>query len=161
MCIITKSVEYMDFKDKQILSELQSDGRLTNLDLADRINLSPSACHRRVKSLEDTGIIDKYVAIVSPRKIGKTTSVFVQVTLDNQRRETLEEFERAVERVDEVMECYLMGGLADYIMRVLVADPSTYEVLHQDVLTRLPGVQRVVSNFAIRSLFRRTAIKLS
>ena len=151
----------MDFKDKQILSELQNDGRLTNLDLAERINLSPSACHRRVKSLEDAGIIDKYVAIVSARKIGRTTSVFVQVTLDNQRRETLEKFERAVERVDEVMECYLMGGSADYTMRVLVADPSKYELLHQDVLTRLPGVQRVVSNFAIRSLFRRTAIKLS
>ncbi len=150
----------MDFKDKQILSELQSDGRLTNLDLAERVNLSPSACHRRVKSLEDAGIIDKYVAIVSARKIGKKTSVFVQATLDNQRRETLEKFERAVERVDEVMECYLMGGQSDYIMRVLVADPSEYERLHQDVLTRLPGVQRVVSNFAIRSLFRRTAIKL-
>lgn len=150
----------MDVKDKQILSELQSDGRLTNLDLAERVNLSPSACHRRVKSLEDAGIIDKYVAIVSARKIGKKTSVFVQATLDNQRRETLEKFERAVERVDEVMECYLMGGQSDYIMRVLVADPSEYERLHQDVLTRLPGVQRVVSNFAIRSLFRRTAIKL-
>lgn len=151
----------MDKIDKTILSELQSDGRLTNADLADRVNLSASACHRRVRSLEDAGIISKYVAILSARKIGKRTSVFVQVTLDNQRRETLEKFEQAVERVDEVMECYLMGGQADYIMRVLVDDPSAYERLHQDVLTRLPGVQRVVSNFAIRSLFRRTAIKLS
>ncbi len=150
----------MDIKDKHILSELQSDGRLTNLDLAERVNLSPSACHRRVKSLEDTGIIDKYVAIISARKVGKKTSVFVQATLDNQRRETLELFEHAVEQVDEIMECYLMGGDSDYIMRVLVSDPSEYERLHQDVLTRLPGVQRVVSNFAIRSLFRRTAIKL-
>jgi len=151
----------MDKVDKSILSELQLDGRLTNAELSERVNLSPSACHRRVKSLEETGIIAHYVAIVSARKIGRKTSVFVQVTLDNQRRETLELFEQAVERVDEVMECYLMGGQADYNMRVLVADPSEYERLHQDVLTRLPGVQRVVSNFAIRSLFRRTAIKLS
>lgn len=150
--------ENMDKVDKSILSELQSDGRLTNAELAERVNLSASACHRRVKSLEETGIIAKYVAILSARKVGRKTSVFVQVTLDNQRRETLEKFESAVEQVEEVMECYLMGGQSDYNMRVLVADPTEYERLHQDVLTRLPGVQRVVSNFAIRSLFRRTAI---
>ncbi len=150
----------MDAIDKSILKQLQSDGRLTNADLAQRVSLSPSACHRRVKSLEDTGIIEKYVALVSARKIGRQTSVFVQVTLDNQRRETLEEFETAVNKVNEVMECYLMGGQADYNMRVLVSGPAEYERLHQDVLTRLPGVSRIVSNFSIRSLFRRTAIKL-
>ena len=150
----------MDKIDKSILLSLQFDGRLTNADLAEKVNLSASACHRRVRSLEDAGIIEKYVAILKAAKVGRKTSVFLHVTLDNQRRETLEEFEQAVSRVDEIMECYLIGGQYDYTMRLLVADPSEYERLHLDVLTRLPGVSRVVSNFAIRSVFRRTAIKL-
>ena len=150
----------IDETDRKILKNLQENGQLTNAQLSERVHLSPSACHRRIKNLEEKGIIFKYVAIISARKLGYKTSVFVQVTLDNQRRETLEKFEQHVLNVDEVMECHLMGGQADYIMRVLVEGPQEYESLHQNVLTRLPGVSRIISNFAIRSVVRRHSLKL-
>lgn len=150
----------IDTIDVRILDALQHNGRLTHADLADKVGLSASACHRRIKLLEEAGIIREYAVVLSPRALGRTTSVIVQVTLESQSREALKRFEDAVERVDEVMECYLMGGQADYFMRVLVRDNREYERIHQDVLTRLPGVSRLVSNFAIRSVFRRTSLPL-
>lgn len=148
----------LDSVDISILTELQEHGRLTNAELADRVGLSASACHRRVKALEQAGVIDRYVAILSEKALGRGITVYVQVTLDNQKRETLVAFEDAVETVPEVMECYLMSGDADYLVRVLVRDANDYERVHREVLSGLPGVARLVSSFTIRRVFARTAM---
>jgi len=147
-----------DAKDRQILALLQARGRLSNADLAEKVGLSASACHRRVRTLEADGIIAGYVALLDEAALGRSSSVFVHVTLDNQRTENLSHFETAVARCPEIMECYLMTGEADYLLRALVRDAADYERIHHEVLTRLPGVMRVVSNFAIRRVFRRTAV---
>ena len=154
------AIFYPDAKDRQILTLLQAHGRLSNADLAEKVGLSASACHRRVKALEASGIIAGYVALLDEAALGRTSSVFVQVTLSNQRTENLSHFEEAVARCPEIMECYLTTGEADYLLRVLVHDAADYERIHHEVLTRLPGVTRVVSNFAIRRVFRRTAVAL-
>ena len=154
------AIFYPDAKDRQILTLLQAHGRLSNADLAEQVGLSASACHRRVKALEASGIIAGYVALLDEAALGRTSSVFVQVTLSNQRTENLSHFEDAVARCPEIMECYLTTGEADYLLRVLVHDAADYERIHHEVLTRLPGVTRVVSNFAIRRVFRRTAVAL-
>lgn len=133
----------LDAVDIAILNQLQMDGRLTNAELAERAGLSPSACHRRVKALEASGVIDRYVAILSSEALGRGITVYVQVTLDNQKRDTLQGFEDAVEDVPEVMECYLMSGEADYLVRVLVRDANDYERVHREVLSALPGVARL------------------
>jgi Lrp/AsnC family transcriptional regulator, leucine-responsive regulatory protein len=148
----------LDSVDISILNELQEHGRLTNAELAERVGLSASACHRRVKALEGAGIIDRYVAILSEQALGRGITVYVQVTLDNQKRDTLVGFEEAVEHVPEVMECYLMSGDADYLVRVLVRDANDYERVHREVLSSLPGVTRLVSSFSIRRVFSRTAM---
>lgn len=148
----------LDDVDVAILTELQEHGRLTNAELAERAGLSASACHRRVKALESSGVIDRYVAILSEKALGRGITVYVQVTLDNQKRETLVGFETAVEAVPEVMECYLMSGDADYLVRVLVRDANDYERVHREVLSGLPGVARLVSSFSIRRVFARTTM---
>ncbi|MHA6286971.1 Lrp/AsnC family transcriptional regulator [Maricaulis sp. CAU 1757] len=149
-----------DSTDIAILDELQAEGRLTNAELADRVGLSASACHRRVRALEKSGVIDRYVALLSPTKLGRGITVYVQVTLDNQKRDTLAAFEQAVEAVPEVMECYLMSGDADYLIRVAVRDANDYERVHREVLSGLPGVARLMSSFTIRKVFARTAMPL-
>lgn len=148
----------LDSVDISILNRLQEQGRLTNAELAERVGLSASACHRRVKALESAGVIDRYVAILSELALGRGITVYVQVTLDNQKRDTLFAFEEAVEHVPEVMECYLMSGDADYLVRVLVRDANDYERVHREVLSSLPGVARLVSSFTIRRVFSRTAM---
>lgn len=148
----------LDNVDVAILTELQEQGRLTNSELAERAGLSASACHRRVKTLENSGVIDRYVAILSEKALGRGMNVYVQVTLDNQKRDTLTGFETAVEGVPEVMECYLMSGDADYLIRVLVRDANDYERVHREVLSGLPGVARLVSSFTIRRVFSRTTM---
>ena len=148
----------LDSVDISILTELQDHGRLTNAELAERVGLSASACHRWVKALEQAGVIDRYVAILSEKALGRGITVYVQVTLDNQKRETLVAFEEAVETVPEVMECYLMSGDADYLVRVLVRDANDYERVHREVLSGLPGVARLVSSFTIRRVFSRTTM---
>ena len=148
----------LDSVDITILTELQDHGRLTNAELAERVGLSASAYHRRVKALEQAGVIDRYVAILSEKALGRGITVYVQVTLDNQKRETLVAFEEAVETVPEVMECYLMSGDADYLVRVLVRDANDYERVHREVLSGLPGVARLVSSFTIRRVFSRTTM---
>ena len=148
----------LDSVDISILTELQENGRLTNAELAERVGLSPSACHRRVKTLESAGVVDRYVAILSEEALGRGITVYVQVTLDNQKRETLQGFEDAVTHVPEVMECYLMSGEADYLVRVLVRDANDYERVHREVLSALPGVARLNSSFTIRRVFSRTTM---
>lgn len=146
--------------DRAILTHLQKDGRQSNVDLASKVGLSESACLRRVKALEDSGIINGYVMMLNPAKIGKGGNVIVQVSLVNQQHETLVEFEKAVKSVPEVMECYLMSGDQDYHLRVVVRDASDYERIHTKHLTCLPGVARVRSSFGLRTVLKRTEIPL-
>ena len=142
----------LDRTDRTILAELQHDGRLSNRELADKVHLSESACLRRVRALEDAGVIDRYAALVSQSKVGLPGNVFVSITLNRQEQADLAAFEEAVKRVPEVMECYLMTGAQDYLLRVVVSDAADFERLHSQHLTRLPGVARVQSSFALRTV---------
>jgi len=144
--------------DLAILDSLQNDGRISNNDLADRVGLSASACLRRVKSLEENGVIDRYVALVQQSAAGLSDNVFVQVAVEKQTKEKLAEFERKVRECPQIMECYLMSGDADYLLRVVVSDASDYERLHMDVLTALPGVSQIKSNFSLRTVTKKTSI---
>ncbi len=150
----------MDEFDIAILNILQEDGQTPFTNLSDAIGLSPSACHKRVKDLRQAGMIAQHVVIVDERKAGLETSVFVQATLKNQQQATLTAFEKAVTRHREIMECYLMAGLSDYLLRILCRDGADYERIHAEILTRLPGVDRVISSFSIRKVLRRTAVPL-
>ena len=125
--------------DRAILRLLQQDGRMANVDLAEAVHLSPSACLRRVRRLEEGGSIDRYVALVDPSAIGLGTDVFVEITLVGQDEGTLEEFERAVSERPEIMSCHLMAGDFDYLVHVVVRDVADYEVLHRTHLAQLPG----------------------
>jgi DNA-binding Lrp family transcriptional regulator len=142
----------LDRIDQAILAELQRDGRLSNRELAEKVHLSESACLRRVRGLEEAGVIDRYAALVSQPKVGLPGNVFVSITLNRQEQADLAAFEEAVKRVPEVMECYLMTGAQDYLLRVVVSDPADFERLHSQHLTRLPGVARVQSSFALRTV---------
>jgi len=150
----------LDRIDRKILDTLQKDGRIANADLAEKVGLSASACLRRVRALEEAGIIERYVALLDQRKLGRLMDVFVEISLTGQSQETLENFERAVARSGEIMECFLMAGDADYILRLTAEDPMDFERIHRDHLARLPGVLRMKSSFAIRPIVRRTAIPL-
>lgn len=150
----------MDRFDTAILNILQEDGQTPFTELGDKVGLSPSACHKRVKELWRSGVINKQVVIVDELKAGLETSVFVQATLNNQQQATLIAFEKAVARHREIMECYLMAGLSDYLLRILCRDGADYERIHTQILTQLPGVDRMISNFSIRKVLRRTAIPI-
>jgi DNA-binding Lrp family transcriptional regulator len=147
----------LDDFDHKILIELERDGAMTAAALSDRVGLSPSACHRRVKAMEAAGVIEGYAAILSEKALGRSATVFVAVTLDNQKSETMAAFERAVAKCREVQDCHLMTGESDYLLRIVIADDDRYERVHQETLSRLPGVRRLVSNFTIRTVFRRAA----
>ncbi len=147
----------LDEFDHKILIELERDGAMTAAVLAECVGLSPSACHRRVKALEAAGVIEGYAAILSEKAMGRSATVFVAVTLEDQRRETMAKFERAVAQCREVQDCHLMTGESDYLLRIVIRDDDRYERIHQDTLSRLPGVRRLVSNFTIRTVFRRAA----
>ena len=142
----------LDRTDQTILTELQRDGRLSNRELAEKVHLSESACLRRVRALEDAGVIDRYAALVSQSRVGLPGNVFVSITLNRQEQADLAAFEEAVKQVPEVMECYLMTGAQDYLLRVVVSDAADFERLHSQHLTRLPGVARVQSSFALRTV---------
>lgn len=150
----------LDALDKRILSILQREGRLTNAELAERINLSASACHRRVKRLEEAGVIRDYVALLNPRAIGRRSTVFVEVKLSGQSEELLDGFERAVAEVPDVLECHLMAGTADYLIKVIARDSDDFARIHRRYLTRLPGVAQMHSSFALRTVFGGTALPL-
>lgn len=148
----------LDSIDQRILGVLQTEGRITNADLAERVNLSASACHRRVQRLEAEGIIARYVALLDPRRIGRTTTVFVEIKLAGQSDEVLRAFEAAVQRVPDVLECHLMAGTADYLLKVLAADTDDFARIHRQYLSRLPGVVQMQSSFALRTVVQTTAI---
>ena len=150
----------LDRIDRSILHELQLDGRISNIKLAERINLSESACLRRVKLLEEAGIIGGYAMLINQAAVGLSGNVFVEITLNRQRREDQDAFEAGVAQVPEVMECYLMSGDYDYLLRVVVADAGDYERIHHEQLTSLPGVARVRSSFALRAATKRTELPI-
>jgi Lrp/AsnC family leucine-responsive transcriptional regulator len=144
----------LDRYDRAILRLLQEDARMTNSALAARVSLSESATLRRVRSLEESGLIEGYTALVDQQRAGFPVNVFVSITLDRQSQTGLEAFESAVRRVPEVMECYLMTGEHDYLLRLVVADLADFERIHNQHLTRLPSVARVQSSFAMRTVTR-------
>ena len=148
----------LDRTDIAILNELQLDGRLSNSELSKRINLSESACLRRVKILEDNGVVERYALIVNQARVGKPGNVFVEITLESQQQEDLFAFEQSAKQVPEIMECYLMTGDFDYLLRVVVSDTADFERIHRDILTKLPKVSRLRSSIALRSVTKRTNI---
>ncbi|MBT4567067.1 MAG: Lrp/AsnC family transcriptional regulator [Marinovum sp.] len=150
----------VDQIDRRILNVLQRSGRISNADLADEVNLSASACHRRVQRLEKDGFIKNYVALLDPRKLEVPTTVFVEITLSAQADEVLENFEKAVARIPDVLECHLMAGTADYILKVVAENTEDFARIHRQYLTRLPGVAQMQSSFALRTVFKTTALPL-
>lgn len=148
----------IDATDRRILAVLQKDGRITNAELADRVNLSPSACHRRVERLEKDGIIAAYVALLDTRKMGRPTTVFVEITLQGQADDLLDAFEREVARVPDILECHLMAGTADYLLKIMAEDTEDFARIHRQYLSRLPGVRQMQSSFALRCVVKTTAI---
>lgn len=150
--------EALDAIDRRILTQLQDNARLTNVELAESVGLSPSPCLRRVRELEQSGVIRRYVALLDPATVGLPVSVFVNVTLERQVETALERFEAAILKRPEVMECYLMTGDADYLLRVVTADLSAYERFLVEHLTRVPGVASIKSSFALKQVKYRTAL---
>ena len=144
----------MDEIDRAIIRELRRDGRMPNAALAQAVGLSPSACLRRLRLLERDGTIRGYTVVVDDPPLRDTVVVIVQITLERQTDEHLRRFEEAVRKCPEVRECYLMTGLSDYFLRVEARDAADYERIHKDALSRMPGVARIQSSFAIRSVIR-------
>ena len=150
----------LDEIDRKILEVLQDDARISNVDLAGRVGLSPSPCLRRVRDLEERGVVRRYVALLDPVAVGLGVSVFVQVSLERQAERGLDAFEKYVLDRPEVLECYLMTGDADYLLRVVVPDVSAFERFLLDHLTRIPGVASVKSSFALKQVKYRTSLPL-
>lgn len=148
----------LDPTDRRILTVLQKQGRISNADLSEKVNLSPSACHRRVQQLEKSGIIRDYVALLNARKMNVSTTVFVEITLSGQADEVLDAFEKAVARVPEVLECHLMAGTADYLLKVVADNTEDFARIHRQYFARLPGVAQMQSSFALRTVFKTTAL---
>jgi len=147
----------IDAIDIKILNELQKEGRLTNVQLADRVGLSPSPCLSRVRALEESGLILRYVALLDPHKLGAVVSVFVQVTLERQIENMLQVFETAVGGFPEVMECYLMTGDSDYLLRVVVNDVEAFQRFIVEKLVKVKGVATIRSSFALKQVKYQTA----
>ena len=150
----------LDRFDKTILTELQRDGRISNVQLAGLVSLSESACLRRVRALEQAGLIERYVALLDQKEAGLSGTGFVHIALRRAEQSELAAFEAAVQDIPEVMECYLMTGEFDYLLRVVIADMADFERLHSESLTRLPGVARVNSSVAIRTVRKTTELPL-
>ncbi len=142
----------IDATDNAILAQLSRNAGLTSAQVGERVGLSPSAAHRRIKLLEEAGHIRGYRAMLSRTAQGDPSTVFVQVTLDDQRRDTLQKFEDTVARCAPIVECHLMSGESDYLLKVLVRTDDSYERLHREVLATLPGVRRLVTHFSIRAV---------
>jgi DNA-binding Lrp family transcriptional regulator len=148
----------IDQQDRAILRELMRDGRLTNVELAERVNLSASACLRRVRAMEEAGLIAGYVMLLNTKLANIAGVAFVSVTLRDQGRATLDRFETAAQRHPEIAECYLIAGSADYLLRVAYRDAADFERIHTKVLTQLPGVLRVQSTLTLRTVKHTTAL---
>lgn len=150
----------LDETDRRILRIMQNQGRISNAELSEAVALSASACHRRVQRLEQEGFIRQYVTLLDARKMGMPTTVFVEITLQAQADEVLDAFEKAVSRIPDVLECHLMAGTADYILKVVAENTEDFARIHRQYLTRLPGVAQMQSSFALRTVFKTTALPL-
>ena len=150
----------LDSIDLRILSELQRDGSLTNVELSRRVHLSPSPCLARVKAMEAAGVIRQYVALADPKALGLGLSVFISISLKAQSKEALSVFEQRIAEQDEVMECYLMTGDSDYLMRVAVADIAALEKFILEQLTPIPGIEKIRSSLALKQVRYKTALPL-
>ena len=148
----------LDDIDRRILRALQRNGRMSNAELSEEVHLSPSACHRRVQRMEKEGYIRNYVAMLDARKLHFPTTVFVEITLQGQTDEVLDAFERSVARIPDVLECHLMAGSADYLLKVVAEDTEDFARIHRQYLARLPGVGQMQSSFALRTVFKTTAL---
>ncbi len=150
----------LDATDRRLLSVLQRRGRISNADLAEAVNLSASACHRRVGRLEKEGYIRGYVALLDARKLGMSATIFVEITLSTQADDVLEAFEKAVGRIPDVLECYHTAGAADYILKVVADSTEDFARIHRQYLARLPGVAKMQSSFTLRTVSNTTALPL-
>ena len=150
----------LDDIDLRILQALQTDGALSNVALARLVHLSPSPCLARVKALEAAGIINRYVALVNAAKLGLGLNVFINISLKTQSKQALADFEQRIAEQDEVMECYLMTGDSDYLIRVVVADMGALEKFILERLTPIPGVEKIRSSFALKQVRYKTALPL-
>jgi len=150
----------LDSIDYAILGHLQQHARISNVELADRVGLSPAPCLRRVQALERSGVIRRYAALLNPNAVKRDVTVFVQISLDLQVEGRLESFEQAIMKREEVLECYLMTGDSDYLIRVVVPDVAAYERFLKDSLTRIVGVAGIKSSFALRQIKYSTALPL-
>lgn len=151
----------LDAIDQRILAELQANARLSNVELAQKAGLSPSPCLRRVRAMEESGVIKGYAALVDQESVGLPVSVFVMVSLERQVENSLEMFEGRVRALAEVMECYLMTGDSDYLLRVVTRDLQAYERFLMQHLTKFPGVSSIKSSFALKQVVYRTALPVS
>ena len=150
----------IDRKDTIILNALQKDGRVSNVGLAEAVGLSEAACLRRVRALEKNGYITGYAARVNASKLGLGSNVFVEITLHQEQQRDLQAFEAAVARVPEVMECYLVTGQYDYLLRIVVRNLEDFERIHREVITSLPGVSRVQTSFALRAVKKESSLPI-
>ncbi len=150
----------LDAIDRRILEHLQDNARISNVDLAARVGISASPCWRRVRELEESGVISNYVTLIDAASVGLTVSVFVNVSLEKQVERELDVFQNAIRKRPEVMECYLMTGEADFLLRVVVPDLMAYERFLMDHLTRVPGIASIRSSFALKQVKYRTALPL-
>ncbi len=138
----------MDAKDRQIIRALQINGRLTNQELSEKVNLSPSPCSRRVHALEERGVIAGYTALVDQKAYGLPLTVFIRIRLDQHSKEAVARFEHGVAEIDEILDCFLMTGVADYLLRVIVADLDAYESFVRSRLHAIPGIASIDTSFA-------------
>jgi Lrp/AsnC family transcriptional regulator, leucine-responsive regulatory protein len=146
--------------DTRILDLLQRDARLSNITLAKRVGLSPSACLRRVRTLEERGLIRRYVTLLDSQQLGLGVSVFIQVSLERKDETSLKRFERVMTQRPEVMECYLMTGDSDYLLRVVVPNVAAFERFLMDYLTKIPGIVMIKSSFTLKQVKYTTALPL-
>ena len=150
----------MDATDLKILHELQQDASLSNVELAKRDHLSPSPCLSRVKALEKSGVIKQYVALLDPQALGLGLSVFISISLKEQTKQALSDFEQSIWQHSEVMECYLMTGDCDYLIRVAVKDIAALEKFILESLTPIPGIEKIRSSFTLKQVKYKTALPL-
>ena len=150
----------LDAIDRRILQTLQENGRLTIAELAEKVGLSPSPCHRRMRLLEERGAIKQYVALLNQHAVGLPVSVFVSIKLESQREDALNRFAKAIAPWPEILECYLMTGPRDYLLRVVVADLEAYETFLKSKLTRLPGIASMESSFALEQVKYTSALPI-
>ena len=150
----------LDTIDIRILNELQTDSSHSNVELAKRVHLSPSPCLMRVKALKDKGVIRNYVALADPKVLGLGLNVFISISLKEQSKESLAQFEKRISEHDEVMECYLMTGDSDYLIRFAVADMGALEKFILEQLTPIAGIEKIRSSFALKQVRYKTALPL-